>query len=107
MTPPRITRHVLAVVKVLLDDPPGAHYGLDVARQAGLKVTSVYAVLLRLEGAGWLTSHWEELDPGEAGRPRRRLYRLTNLGTVQARDALREAQQQLGAVPEAKPGWVT
>ena len=37
---------------------------------------TLYPLLARLEAAGWFTSEWEDVDPSEVGRPRRRLYKL-------------------------------
>jgi DNA-binding PadR family transcriptional regulator len=53
-------------------------------------------MLARLETAGWLTSEWEAIDPREAGRPRRRYYKLTALGQNNARAALAELQVAAG-----------
>lgn len=42
---------------------------------------TLYKALGRLERAGLLASEWEDADTAVAeGRPRRRLYRITNLG---------------------------
>ena len=42
---------------------------------------TLYKALARLEGAGLLESRWEDPDDAvDAGRPRRRLYRVTPLG---------------------------
>lgn len=42
---------------------------------------TLYRALARMEQAGLLASHWEDADAAvEAGRPRRRLYRVTGLG---------------------------
>jgi PadR family transcriptional regulator, regulatory protein PadR len=38
---------------------------------------TLYKALARLEQGGVLTSRWEDVDASEAGRPRRRLYRVT------------------------------
>lgn len=38
---------------------------------------TLYKALARLERGGLLESRWEEIDPVTAGRPRRRLYRVT------------------------------
>lgn len=38
---------------------------------------TLYKALARLERDGLLESWWEEVDPVEVGRPRRRLYRVT------------------------------
>jgi hypothetical protein len=98
-TQPRLTWATLKVFKVLLDDPAGRHYGLEVGKTAGLPSGSIYPLLMRLEQAGWLTSDWEDVDPKAAGRPRRRLYQLTGRGAEIGRRALEEAQRDLA------PGW--
>jgi DNA-binding PadR family transcriptional regulator len=42
---------------------------------------TLYKALIRLERAGLLTSEWEDADIAvDEGRPRRRLYRVTDLG---------------------------
>ncbi len=97
----------LKVLGVLLDDPASDHYGLDLAKRAGTKISSVYPILLRLEQAGWLTSHEEQINPTEAGRPRRRLYRLTETGAQASRQAILDAQRALASRPPSKPGWAT
>jgi DNA-binding PadR family transcriptional regulator len=104
---PRMTMLTLRVLKVMVEEPTSDHYGLDLAKRAGTKIGSVYPILLRLEHAGWLTSHQEEIDPGEAGRPRRRLYRLTETGAQTTRQALLDAQRDLAFRPPSKPGWAT
>jgi PadR family transcriptional regulator, regulatory protein PadR len=98
---PRLTWATLKVFKVLLDDPAGRHYGLEVGKAAGLPSGSIYPLLMRLEQAGWLTSDWEDVDPKAAGRPRRRLYQLTGQGAEIGRRALEEAQRDLA------PSWGT
>ena len=45
---------------------------------------TVYPLLRRLEQVGWLTSSWEEIDPEYAGRPKKRMFRLTNAGLSEA-----------------------
>ncbi|MDQ3933645.1 MAG: PadR family transcriptional regulator [Actinomycetota bacterium] len=72
----------------MLEDPTADWYGLEVARQAGLPTGTIYPILARLEGARWLESTWEQVDPSNVGRPRRRLYRLTPHGVTAGRDAL-------------------
>jgi PadR family transcriptional regulator, regulatory protein PadR len=102
--PPRTTINVLRILRVFLEDPTVECYGLEVGQAAGLRGGSLYPVFGRLEDAGLLTSHWEETDPSEAGRPRRRLYRLTTEGVVYARQAIAEAQQSLTPGREHAPG---
>ena len=103
--PPRITLNVLKVLKVLMERPTAQHYGLEVGQAAGLSGGSLYPVLMKLERARLVVSDWEDADPSEAGRPRRRLYRLTAEGSEFARQALRDAQQDLTPSQERAPGW--
>jgi PadR family transcriptional regulator PadR len=64
---------------------------------------TVYGVLDRLEDAVWITGRWEE-NP-EGGRPRRRLYRLTPNGRIEALQLL--AERRPSAAPgTGKPGFV-
>jgi PadR family transcriptional regulator PadR len=102
----RMTLQTLAILRVLLDDPVGEHYGLEISKEAGLPGGSLYPILARLEREGWVTSDWEDLDEREAGRRRRRYYRLTTDGAAWAGQALAAAARQLSpkAVPVRGPG---
>lgn len=84
----RITTQTLAVVAIFLSDPTAERHGFDLVERTGLKSGTLYPLLARLEGAGWLCSRWEEVDPASAGRPRRRLYALTAEGADSARREL-------------------
>lgn len=79
------TRTVLAE---MLARPSEEHYGYDLLKALGIKAGSLYPILDRLESEGWLTSEWRD-SPGN--RPRRRCYRLTGLGTRQAKLLLSDA----------------
>jgi DNA-binding PadR family transcriptional regulator len=74
----------LRVLEAFLDNPSEPLSGADVQRRCGLASGTLYPILLRLESAGWFLSRWESIDPVEAGRPRRRLYRLTPSGLSRA-----------------------
>lgn len=82
--PPRMTTQTQAVLLALLAKFDSDHYGLDLMKQTGLKSGTLYPALIRLEGHGLVRSFWEDIDPVKAGRPRRRLYRLTADGIAQA-----------------------
>jgi PadR family transcriptional regulator PadR len=103
--PPRFTLNVLKILRLMLENPTAEHYGLEVGKAAGLRGGSLYPVLMKLENAGLVVSAWEETDPSEAGRPRRRMYRLTSEGVEYARQALAEAQQSLTASQAHAPAW--
>ena len=78
MAQPRITKNVERVAAVIRE--AGRASGAEIARQTALFTGTLYPLLLRLEGAGWLSSEWEAGDPKELGRPRRRFYSVTAKG---------------------------
>jgi PadR family transcriptional regulator PadR len=87
--PERTTRQTLAILEVLLRDPMGWWYGLELSKATGLQSGTVYPALGRLHRRwGWLESQWEDAEP--SGRPPRRLYRLTGAGERAARELLAE-----------------
>lgn len=80
-----------AVLEVLLETPDDVHYGLGIGTLTTLPSGTVHPILARLEGLGWVSSSWEDVDPADAGRPRRRHYRLTAAGATAATAALSQA----------------
>jgi PadR family transcriptional regulator PadR len=100
---PRMTLSTLRVLAVLLVDPTAEHYGLEVAHAAELPGGTLYPILARLETAGWLTSHLEDIDEAAEGRRRRRYYRLTDSGAERARQILIEHEQTLRPVWRSLP----
>jgi PadR family transcriptional regulator PadR len=72
----------------MLEQPSRAWYGLELAKRADIGSATVYAALTRLERANLLESSWEPIDPRQAGRPPRRLYRLTADGERAAHELL-------------------
>ena len=104
----RVTPQTAAVLQVLVDAPEEGLYGLEIAQAVGYPAGSVYAILLRLENACWVTSEWEDVDPSLLGRPPRRYYRLTDDGSGRARDALRMAKDKWIVLPRViNPGAST
>ena len=87
----RMTIPTQRVLESLLDDPMRELYGLEIGEAAGLRSGTVHPILARLEGYGWLTSRWEEIDASEEGRPPRRYYKLTADGVQAASAALARA----------------
>lgn len=76
----RMSLQTLRVLEVFLENPTAQLSGADVHQRCGLASGTLYPILLRFEAAGWFVSRWESIDPQVAGRPRRRLYRLTSMG---------------------------
>lgn len=87
---PRLSYQMLRILSQFLESPSEGLAGADIGKATGIMSGTVYPALARLEQAGWLNSVWETLDPSEAGRPRRRLYRLTGAGSRKAIAALKK-----------------
>jgi PadR family transcriptional regulator, regulatory protein PadR len=98
----RITPATLDVLEVLLDDKT-EHYGLAIAKQAGLATGSTFPILARLERIGWASSYWEEADAASRG-PRRRFYRFTPEGMAGARALIAERRGKVLPRPNPLPG---
>ena len=97
---PRLSHQTLRVLRLFEEQPALSLAGSDISKQTVTLSGTIYPIMMRLERAGWLTSQWENLDPSDAGRPRRRIYRRTGLGYNKSRAALAE----LG-VPSGRIAW--
>jgi PadR family transcriptional regulator PadR len=85
-----VTITVARVLRALLDDPTGEHYGFDLMEKTGLGSGTVYPILGRLENGRWIDSYKENINPIIEKRPARRYYTLTTDGAIWARQALAE-----------------
>jgi DNA-binding PadR family transcriptional regulator len=92
------------VLRVLLEDPTRELYGLQICEAAGLPSGTIHPILARLENAGWLASRWEEVDPSERGRPRRRYYRINPNSIVTIQAALARTTTSASALARLRPG---
>jgi PadR family transcriptional regulator PadR len=101
---PRMTLTTQLVLRTLLEEPAREMYGLEVCARAGLPSGTIHPILARLEKAEWLESRWEETDPREEGRPRRRYYWLSPDGAIRARAALARATDSTAALRRLRPG---
>ncbi len=80
----------LKVLRALMDDLSGEHYGLELIAATGVKAGALYPILARLEADGAVVARWEEIDQSIEMRRRRRYYRLTPSGESIARSAIAE-----------------
>jgi PadR family transcriptional regulator PadR len=96
----RLSEPGLRVLRFLIERPTAQRSGAEIAKATGVGSGTLYPLLARLETAGWLKSEWENVEPTEVGRPRRRQYRLTGLGQKRVREAL--SGLQIGAA-----AWAT
>jgi PadR family transcriptional regulator, regulatory protein PadR len=90
MAPPPITGATLDVLALMFDawERDQELYGWAIMKRLRRSGPAIYAVLDRLEDAGWIAGSWEVLPLDAAMRPRRRLYRLTGQGVDAARRSL-------------------
>jgi len=104
-TTPRATENVVAIFCSMLERPSKSWYGLELAKRTEIGNATIYAALARLERAGLLECGWEAIDPSAAGRPRRRLYKLTGEGQHVARTIVAEYKPRVRP-SSAWAGWL-
>lgn len=86
------------VLGALLTEPTREMYGLQICEAAGLPSGTIHPILARLERLGWLESRWEDVNPQEEGRPRRRYYYWSKDGAERARIALAQAATSVSTI---------
>jgi DNA-binding PadR family transcriptional regulator len=92
-----MTVGVQAVLGAMLQHPDTELYGLEIIKTSGLEPGTIYPILQRLRGAGWVSDRWEDPEPAHAeGRPPRRYYRLTTEGRARAIHALQRGRDRSG-----------
>jgi DNA-binding PadR family transcriptional regulator len=94
----RLSGPTLRLLKLMIEKPLEGRSGAGISKTLKIGSGTLYPLLQRLENAGWLKSEWEQLDPSQAGRPRRRYYKLTGEGQKQAVQALAEFQTAPGVL---------
>jgi DNA-binding PadR family transcriptional regulator len=95
----RITGPTLKVIGQILTASGSGISGAEISKATGVASGTLYPILFRLEKAGWVNSEWEDGDPSEMGRPRKRLYQLTATGARESKLAFH------GLVPNGRLIW--
>lgn len=85
---PRLSYQGLLVLRAFLDRPRRELCGADLLKSTNLSSGTLYPILLRFEKYRMLESEWEDVKPEAAGRPRRRLYKITPHGAQVAHQML-------------------
>lgn len=96
----RISASGMKVLRLFLTSVRKTRSGAEITRESGVGAGTLYPMLARFERDGLLTSAWEDIDPREEGRPRRRLYRISGEGIRVAQTALAKVQISFG-----RPAW--
>lgn len=97
MSVKRTTVPTTEVLRAFMVSPTEDLYGYQLIQMTGLPSGTLYPILARLEFYGWVESRWEELDPEQEARPRRRYYRLSQDGLERVGSAL-----AAGAKPDGR-----
>jgi PadR family transcriptional regulator PadR len=97
----RITLAVARVLREFLCDVDSPRYGYDLMGATGYPSGKLYPILGRLVDAGWLVREREDVDPAQAGRPARYLYRLSERGAAASRVELAAISEQFA--PPSRP----
>jgi DNA-binding PadR family transcriptional regulator len=93
---PRLTQQTLGVLSALVQARELS--GAEIAKVSHLQSGTMYPILYRLEEFGWLASRWEEGNPEELGRPRRRYYRITGAGQRKLEQVRRDLSPGRGSL---------
>jgi DNA-binding PadR family transcriptional regulator len=88
----RPSPQTVAVLDALAANASGWSHGYDLCRVLGLKAGTVYPILIRLAGRGYVETAWEQDVP--QGRPARHLYRLSAAGAEHVREVRRAEAQR-------------
>jgi PadR family transcriptional regulator, regulatory protein PadR len=97
-----LTHRALKLLALMLDNIRREYAGIELMELTGIPSGNLYPLLIKLQQAGILESRWEDVDPKEAGRNRRRYYRLSTHGVEVAQNVLRELAVKPAALA---PGW--
>src|ERR1700685_1478076 len=89
-----ITPKMATVLKIFLEDPDQPRYGFELMKLTGMASGSLYPMLARLEGGGWLTRGKESIEPRDAGRAARTNYVIAGAAVSAARIQLAELSER-------------
>lgn len=67
----------------LLSLEPRGLWNYAIAKRLGIDANTCIGIMKRLEAAGWLSSEWERRQPIAPNRPRRLIYKMTDIGRVE------------------------
>lgn len=97
----RISVTGLKLLNLFMSKVRAERSGAEITRDVGIGPGTLYPLLSRFEQLGILESRWEEVEPSLIGRPRRRLYKITEAGAYVAQSSM--AKLQFHAMSLNKP----
>jgi DNA-binding PadR family transcriptional regulator len=94
----RISGKSLEILLFLSNSPHESFAGYPLSKTLGISSGTLYPLLIKLEEAGLLDSQWEDGDPQEIGRPRRRYYKINGQGIAALNEKMRSIYPQFEPV---------
>ena len=94
----RISGKPLEILLFLSNFPQESFAGYSLSKTLGIPSGTLYPLLVKLEKAGLLDSQWENGDPQELGRPRRRYYTINGQGIASLNEKMRSIHPQFEPV---------
>lgn len=94
----RSSGQTLNLLRTLMDEPHKWHHGYELSKATELRSGTLYPILMRLSGRGFLEHKWVETQ--ETGRPPRHVYRLTAQGVAHAKEQF-EISDEFGVSPKS------
>lgn len=88
---------MIALLRLLSEQPQQWRHGYDLMKQAGLLSGTLYPLLMRMGDQGLVEAQWQAAT--QPGRPPRHAYRLTGAGLALAREITDGAPDPSAAVP--------
>ncbi|RKT34508.1 PadR family transcriptional regulator [Roseovarius halotolerans] len=99
----RISGRPLEILLFLSNFPQESFAGYSLSKSLGISSGTLYPLLVKLEEAGLLDSQWEDGDPQELGRPRRRYYKVNGQGIAALNEKMRSIHPQFEPVVTGDP----
>ncbi|WP_425439909.1 PadR family transcriptional regulator [Puniceibacterium antarcticum] len=69
--------------------------GYEICKLLGFSSGTVYPLLVKADKLGLLSSRWENAEPSDLGRPRRKYYRITGQGLHAVEGRMRQLRLEL------------
>lgn len=91
----KINGRALELLMLMAVRPQQEYSGYEISKSLGISSGTLYPLLLKAENAGLLNAHWEEGDPVELGRPRRRYYRISGNGIKAVEGRMRQLRVEI------------
>ena len=85
----KYTQLELRFLSIFLNNQHKTFYASEIGEILGVSYGSVVPLLMRFEKAKWLEFDWEDIDPKIEGRPKRKLFKLSDIGMTKAKQAIR------------------